>query len=221
MKITYDTTASFDIDAQKGFTPLCPDELPVKDGDTIVDELNKNAKYCKFRIGSKDIHPPTAKWITKNDHEQGAPMENPKDFKSVDLMWKSHCISGTYGAELLDGLPHPMEYNYFVYKGLEPDVHTYSPIYHDLDKTITTGVIEFAKQNGIKTFLVGGLSLDFCVGNGVIDLINNGFEVIVNLSSTKPIFDSTEYIQKLKNMGVKFINDVNDITNIEIIDLLS
>ena len=28
--------ASFDIDAQKTFTPLCPDELPVTEGDKIV-----------------------------------------------------------------------------------------------------------------------------------------------------------------------------------------
>ena len=28
--------ASFDVDAQKGFTPLCPNELPVPEGDTIV-----------------------------------------------------------------------------------------------------------------------------------------------------------------------------------------
>lgn len=27
--------ASFDVDAQKGFTPLCPDELPVPGGDAI------------------------------------------------------------------------------------------------------------------------------------------------------------------------------------------
>jgi len=25
--------ASFDVDAQKGFTPICPDELPVTGGD--------------------------------------------------------------------------------------------------------------------------------------------------------------------------------------------
>ena len=28
--------ASFDIDAQNTFTPVCPDELPVIDGDKIV-----------------------------------------------------------------------------------------------------------------------------------------------------------------------------------------
>jgi len=213
MIIDYKTTASFDIDAQKGFTFLCPDELPVKDGHMIVDELNNNAKFCKFRFGSKDIHPLTAKWITYSDDEQGKPIDNSDNYKSVDLKWKPHCISGTYGAELLDGLPHPIDYDFFVYKGIEPDVHTYSPIYHDLKKTLTTGVIEFAKCNNIKTFIVGGLALDFCVGNGVIDLINNDFDVIINLSSTKSIFDPIEYIDKLKKIGVKFVNSSDEFSN--------
>lgn len=211
MKIDYNTTASFDIDAQNGFTPLCPDELPVIDGHLIVDELNENSKFCKFRFGSKDIHPSNAKWITEDIEKQTKEIKNKEDYKSVDLYWKSHCVSGTYGAELLKGLPHPIDYNFFVYKGIEPDVHTYSPIYHDLNKTLSTGVIEFAKQNNIKTFLIGGLSLDFCVGNGVIDLINNGFEVIVNLSSTKSIFDSTNFIKDLEKMGVKFIKSSKEL----------
>ena len=31
---------SIDVDAQKTFTPLCPDELPVNEGHLIVEELN-------------------------------------------------------------------------------------------------------------------------------------------------------------------------------------
>ena len=37
--------ASFDIDAQNTFTPVCPDELPVAEGDTIAGELNAQAEY--------------------------------------------------------------------------------------------------------------------------------------------------------------------------------
>lgn len=43
--------AAFDIDAQKGFTPLCPDELPVSGGDKIVPELNFMASLASLRIG--------------------------------------------------------------------------------------------------------------------------------------------------------------------------
>ena len=54
--------ASIDIDAQKGFTPLCPNELPVPEGHLIVDELNSNAKLANYRIASRDAHPSIADW---------------------------------------------------------------------------------------------------------------------------------------------------------------
>ena len=41
--------ASFDIDAQNTFTPVCPDELPVAEGDTIAPELNAQAQFASLR----------------------------------------------------------------------------------------------------------------------------------------------------------------------------
>lgn len=43
--------AAFDIDAQNTFTPVCPDELPVAEGDQIVEELNAQAALASLRIG--------------------------------------------------------------------------------------------------------------------------------------------------------------------------
>ena len=40
--------ASFDIDAQNTFTPVCPDELPVAEGDTIAPELNAQAQFASL-----------------------------------------------------------------------------------------------------------------------------------------------------------------------------
>ena len=36
--------ASIDVDPQKTFTELCPNELPVKDGHLIADALNRQAQ---------------------------------------------------------------------------------------------------------------------------------------------------------------------------------
>ncbi len=54
---------SIDVDAQKTFSPLCPQELPVAEGDTIVAELNAQAALADLRVMSKDAHSPSAKWI--------------------------------------------------------------------------------------------------------------------------------------------------------------
>ena len=212
MKISVDKqkTASFDIDAQKGFTPLCPNELPVPDGHLIVDELNKNATKAAYRIGSKDVHPNNAIWLASADKPQFSPV----DGENVDIRWNAHCMSGTYGAELLDGLPKVSEYNFFAFKGCEPDLHPYSPCYHDLKKTIRTGVIEWLLVMGVDTVILGGLALNYCLGEGGIDLVEDGFRVIVNLSATKGIGDEEQlkaYVEKLKGLNIIVVDSADDI----------
>jgi nicotinamidase/pyrazinamidase len=156
--VTWNTTAVLDVDAQKGFTPICPLELPVPNGDKIVEECNKNAKRARFRYMSKDAHPATAFWKSTEEKPQFTLIEGEKN---MDIVWNEHCTVGTNGFELLDGLPHPSEYNFIVYKGAEKDMHPYSPVYHDLAKKISTGLIEKAKCDGIECFIIGGLALVF------------------------------------------------------------
>lgn len=209
IKVNYNTTVSFDIDSQNGFTPNCPGELPVKDGHLIVDELNKNATKTKFRYASKDAHPLNGAWTADKNNLQFSEV----GLKNVDIRWNSHCVVGTYGFELIDGLPNMSEYDFFIYKGAERDMHPYSPCYHDLDKKISTGIIEKANQDGIRTFIVGGLALDYCMGEGAKDLLNAGFEVIVNLGATKSIGNDAIMIDVLEKLGAKFVNSADEIEN--------
>ena len=124
--------ASFDVDAQKGFTPLCPKELPVPEGDKIVDELNKNAEFADNRVGSRDLHTAIALWNAETPEQMFEVVGLP----NVDVKWNPHCIMGTYGAELLDGLPHPITgYDFMASKGMESDSHPYGACYHDLSDT--------------------------------------------------------------------------------------
>ena len=58
--------ASFDVDAQKTFSPFCPAELPVPEGDHIVPGLNRPAELAGWRWGSKDAHSPKAVWMTQD-----------------------------------------------------------------------------------------------------------------------------------------------------------
>lgn len=62
MKVKKMTTASFDVDPQNGFTPICPEELPVPEGTEIVSALNAQATFAHIRVVSKDAHPATAVW---------------------------------------------------------------------------------------------------------------------------------------------------------------
>jgi nicotinamidase/pyrazinamidase len=202
-----ETTASFDVDAEKGFTPLCPDELPVPDGDNIVDELNDQSKKAKYRLGSKDVHPKNAIWIATKEYPQLSPIKG----KNVDVRWNLHCPSGEYGSELLDGLPAVVDYDFFVFKGIEPDLHPYSACYHDLAKKLSTGVIEWLLQHEISDVIVGGLATNYCVFETVMDLVAAGFQVILNLGACRGLGDISESIEKMKEVGVIIVNSASEI----------
>ncbi|MGX9080511.1 nicotinamidase, partial [Klebsiella pneumoniae] len=83
--------------------------------------LNAQATLATLRIGSKDSHRANAAWAVSDP----AGMLLPLDLPNADLTWPVHCVPGTQGFELLDGLPAPIDYDFFVWKGVEPDLHPY------------------------------------------------------------------------------------------------
>ena len=187
MLFSKESTASFDVDVQKGFTPLCPGELPVAGGEALAEALNRQAGLARIRVGSKDAHPINAIWKA----EEGKPQFSQVSGRSVDMRWNLHCVSGTKGHQLIDGLPHPADYDYFVQKGVEPDMHPYGACYHDLEERQSSGVIEYLKVNGIETVIVGGLATDSCVRTTALQLCRAGFKVVVNLEASRGIAPDT------------------------------
>lgn len=192
--------ASIDVDSQNSFTPLCPDELPVPAGHEIAEELNRQSLFAQYRLGSKDAHPRNAVWLADATHKVLTPIQG---YINADVRWPTHCVPGTFGFELIQGLPHPQDYDYFVWKGVEPDMHPYGACYHDINETISTGLIEFLQVHKIKTVLVGGLATDYCVKMTVLQLLRAGFKTILNLSACKGLGEDTtqEAIHIMKIAG--------------------
>lgn len=211
IKVIRNKTASHNVDPQKGFTPLCPDELPVPDGHLIGPELAKQNSLFTIKTLSRDIHPSNAVWIANDENPQLSPIEG----KNVDLRWNAHCISGTNGADILDELGVVEDFDYLVIKGVDPHLHPYTSVYQDQERKISTGIIEWYESKGISTVIVGGLALNFCVGDTVKDLSDAGFQVILNLSATKGLGSEDElnkYVEMLKNdYNVLVINSIDDL----------
>ncbi|QSX33212.1 nicotinamidase [Shewanella avicenniae] len=178
--------ASFDVDAQRTFTPLCPNELPVSGGDEIAAELNAQAALADYRIASKDAHSANAKWVVDAPEK----MLQPLNYADADLTWVRHAEPGTDGFELIPGLPNPAEYDFLVYKGVEAAMHPYGACYHDLGNRISTGVIEWLQQKEVTTVIVGGLALDFCVKTTALQLADAGFRVYLNLAACRAISEA-------------------------------
>jgi len=191
--------ATFDVDPQNGFTPLCPGELPVAGGDEIIRELNEQAKYARYRLGSKDAHSLSAVYNATEVEPQFTPVNGYPD---VDIKWNPHCIIGTYGAKLLSGLPKETEYDFFVWKGIEPTMHPYGACYHDSAEKLSTGAIEYLVSKEVRTVIVGGLATDYCVKQTVLQLLRvKGLTVVVNLGACRGIATAT--VEAAKEAMVK------------------
>lgn len=212
--VPFSSVMSFDVDAENGFTPLCPGELPVPEGHLIADELNRQATFAKFRGFSKDAHSRNARWAASEGHPQLEMISNEPD---LDVRWNMHAVVGEFGHELIGGLPHVREYDFWAVKGTESDMHPYGACYQDLAKRISTGLIEWATVKQVRVFLVGGLALEFCVQETVLELLEAGFTVILNLAATRGIYDNLmqDAIEKMKACGAIIINDVGDLQLVE------
>lgn len=203
--------ASLDIDPQKGFTPIC-NELPIADGHKIVDELNLNAKLAGKRILSRDLHITGSEWDAESPEDTGSSINNSNP--NVDVKWTPHCIHGTKGAQILDGLPNPITgYDFHVVKGTETDAHPYGACYTDLLEKQHTGLIAQLKFWEIETVIVGGLALDFCVKNTIRQLREADFKVLINLSACKSVFPQNDHetLLEISSFGAKYFNNAKEI----------
>lgn len=212
IKITTQQIASFDIDAQNTFTPVCPNELPVPDGTSIVAELNAQASFAQYRLGSKDAHPANALWVANSEH----PVLSPIQADNMDVYWPVHAVPGSLGFELIAGLPKVVEYDFFVWKGVEPNLHPYGACYHDFAERMSTGVIEYLQAKQVQWVIAGGLATDYCVKATVLQLLKAGFKVIVNLGASRGITPqtTTEAISQMQSKGAIIIKSAADLPSL-------
>lgn len=208
-------TATFDVDPQRGFSPLCPQELPVPEGDQIVTELNAQAAFGAVRLVSKDCHPAEAPWVADTPEETLQPVTG--NFPDLDVKWPPHCVVGTEGNRLLPGLPAEAEYDLVIEKGIDPLKHPYGACYHDLQESESTGAIEWLQEHNITTLIVGGLATDYCVKTTVLQLLRAGIKVIVNLAGCRGISPDTtrEAIAAMRQQGAVLVDSSRELSRAE------
>ena len=128
---------------------------------------------------------------------------------NVEEHWPVHAVPGTEGFELVPGLPRPAEYDFFVWKGVELDMHPYGACYHDMAETMSTGVIEWLRAREVSHVLVGGLATDFCVKATALQLQRAGFQVVLNLAACRGIAEESieEALSEMRAAGIRTCDD--------------
>jgi nicotinamidase/pyrazinamidase len=145
------------VDAQRGFTTLCPEELPVPGGLEILPNINRLlALPWRHIAATQDWHPPTHRSF------QG----------QQDNLYPPHCVAGTPGAEFLPRLD-TVRFHTIWRKGFNQDFEAYA---------VTAQHASFAtflRAEGLTTATVCGLATNICCFYSARDLRRAGFRVLL------------------------------------------
>ena len=145
------------VDAQRGFTSLCPRELPVPGGLEIVPAVNRLLDLPWGRIdASQDWHPP--------DHRSF--------FGQRDNLYPPHCVADTPGADFLPGL-HTQRFHTIWRKGYQREFEAYAVTAQH------PGFAALLKASGVATVVVCGLATNICCFYAARDLRREGFTVLL------------------------------------------
>jgi nicotinamidase/pyrazinamidase len=145
------------VDAQCGFTTLCPEELPVPGGPAIVPVVNQLLERPWRRIdASQDWHPP--------DHRSFLGRR--------DNLYPPHCVAGTRGAEFLPRLT-THRFQTIWRKGFDRDFEAYAVTAQH------PGFAACLRAAGITTVVVCGLATNICCFFAARDLRRDGFRVLI------------------------------------------
>lgn len=170
------------IDLQNDFCP--GGALPVPGGDAVVPVINEyisifvNAEGHVF--ATRDWHPPGHGSFNEN----GGP-------------WPNHCVQGTPGAEIHDGVALPSS-AIIIDAGTDPELEGYSG-FED------TELEEMLRKKGVTRLFIGGLATDYCVKHTVLDGLRHGFDVVYLDDASRGIDaepdDCERAIQEMTGLG--------------------
>jgi nicotinamidase/pyrazinamidase len=150
-------TSLLAVDLQKGFTTLCPQELPVPGGLEIVPQVNRLLALPWARIdASQDWHPPNhCSFLGRRDN-----------------LYPPHCVMGTPGADFLPRL-HTERFHTIWRKGFEPDRDAYAVTAQH------PAFVDLLRSAGIRTVMICGIATNICCFYSARDLRQAGFDVFL------------------------------------------
>ncbi|AST32298.2 bifunctional nicotinamidase/pyrazinamidase [Ralstonia solanacearum] len=162
------------MDVQNDFLP--GGALAVPDGDQVIPVVNRLARAFGRVVLTQDWHP--------RDHVSfAANHPGTQPFGMIDLpygsqvLWPVHCVQGSTGAALADGLDVPHA-QLIVRKGYHRQIDSYSALF-EADRKTPTGLLGYLRELGIRHVFCAGLATDFCVAWSALDARAAGLDVTV------------------------------------------
>ena len=126
--------------------------LAVEDAEEVVPVINRVMDKFDLVLATQDWHP------DKSVH-----------FKK----WPSHCVAGTYGAELHPDL-HKEKIDQVFLKGTGNKDDGYSAF-----EATNVELNSYLKDKGVSELYVCGVALEYCVKSSALDALKEGFKVFL------------------------------------------
>jgi nicotinamidase/pyrazinamidase len=161
------------VDVQNDFCP--GGALAVPDGDAVVPAINRLARAFPRVVITQDWHPAGHASFASGHGRR--PFETGRLAYGPQVLWPDHCVQGTRGAALHDGLDLPHA-QLILRKGHHPKVDSYSA-FVEADRKTKTGLAAWLRAKGVTRVFVCGLATDFCVAWTAEDARRAGFRAVV------------------------------------------
>lgn len=181
-------TALIVVDVQPDFMP--GGALPVAEGDQVVGPIRDLVLSGRFDVvvATQDWHP-AGHVSFASAHAGKRPFEVIDLYGHEQVLWPDHCVQGTPGATLHDGLP--LEWvDAIIRKGNDPAVDSYSGLRNNWNRwgdRPATGLAGYLRERGITHVVVCGLARDYCVKWTAEDAAEAGFRVRFLWDLTRPV----------------------------------
>ena len=169
-----DQTALLIIDVQNDFCP--GGALAVGDGDAVIPTINALQNRFGAIVLTQDWHPAEHLSFAAN-HPGAAPFSTTEAAYGTQVLWPTHCVQGTPGAEFHPDLATDRA-EMIVRKGYRPSIDSYSAFFEN-DRTTPTGLTGYLRDRGVTDVVCTGLAYDFCVFYSAVDAIRQGFRTTV------------------------------------------
>ena len=177
-----ETTAFLVIDVQNDFCP--GGALAVAEGDQVVAPINALLPRFAVKILTQDWHPADHSSFAEN-HENAAPFSVTQMAYGPQVLWPTHCVQGSSGAEFHPDLQTDPA-DLIIRKGFRAEIDSYSAFFEN-DHTTSTGLSGYLRDRGITDLVLAGLATDFCVAYSAIDAAGLGFGVTVLTDASRAI----------------------------------
>jgi nicotinamidase/pyrazinamidase len=189
------------VDLQNDFCP--GGALAVARGDETIAVAQRLMPKFDCVVATQDWHPANHGSFAVNN-----PGRKPYDLGELaglpQVMWPAHCVQGTVGAELHEGLDRARITEVFR-KGTDPAIDSYSG-FHDNGHRKATGLGEWLQKRGITELYVLGLATDYCVKFTAFDACKLGFKVTLVVDGCRGVNiatdDSDKAIAEMRAIGV-------------------